>query len=44
MAYTFVVISTVDRIIAFNWDLLCSAPILAPSAFVVSARRRNRSD
>lgn len=37
VAYTFVVIGTVDRVICINWNLLSLALVSAPSAFIVSA-------
>lgn len=34
---TFVVVRTIHWVIPFNWNLLCSAFVLASSAFIVSA-------
>lgn len=43
MTDTSVVVGAVDGVIAFDWDLLCSASVLAPSAFIVSANRSGGS-
>lgn len=36
MTHTSVVVSTIDRVISFYWDLLSSALVLASSAFIIS--------